>query len=125
MFVYDTRNYSSFLFVIISLMANGPHRARLPILSAILPVVTKDIPISPRFSPWPFFMGDRSDSKKQKKMKFLWQKFCKHRAMGPKTQKFCSKEIANFCGRLFLKKNQNAPRPSEHPPVMGEKCQNV
>ena len=24
-----------------------------------------------------------------------------------------------------LKKNQNAPRPSEHPPVMGEKCQNV
>ena len=23
---------------------------------------------------------------------------------------------------LFLKKNQNAPRPSEHPPVMGEKC---
>ena len=27
-----------------------------------------------------------------------------------------------FC---FLKKNQNAPRPSEHPPVMGEKCQNV
>ena len=27
------------------------------------------------------------------------------------------------CG--FLKKNQNAPRPSENPPVMGEKCQNV
>ena len=26
---------------------------------------------------------------------------------------------------VFLKKNQNAPRPSEHPPVMGEKCQNV
>ena len=25
----------------------------------------------------------------------------------------------------FLKKNQNAPRPSEHPPVMGGKCQNV
>ena len=25
----------------------------------------------------------------------------------------------------ILKKNQNAPRPSEHPPVMGEKCQNV
>ena len=24
-----------------------------------------------------------------------------------------------------LKKNQNAPRPSEHPPVMGEKYQNV
>ena len=24
-----------------------------------------------------------------------------------------------------LKKNQNAPRPSEHPPVRGEKCQNV
>ena len=22
-----------------------------------------------------------------------------------------------------LKKNQNAPRPSEHPPVRGEKCQ--
>ena len=26
---------------------------------------------------------------------------------------------------ICLKKNQNAPRPSEHPPVMGEKCQNV
>ena len=25
----------------------------------------------------------------------------------------------------FLKKNQNAPRPSEHPPVRKEKCQNV
>ena len=24
-----------------------------------------------------------------------------------------------------LKKNQNAPRPSEQPPVMGKKCQNV
>ena len=38
-----------------------------------------------------------------------------------------------MCAHLFphpdrnccLKKNQNAPRPSEHPPVMGEKCQNV
>ena len=27
--------------------------------------------------------------------------------------------------RLGLKKNQNASRHSEHPPVMGEKCQNV
>ena len=26
---------------------------------------------------------------------------------------------------LYLKKNQNAPRPSEHPLVMGGKCQNV
>ena len=26
---------------------------------------------------------------------------------------------------LSLKKNQNAPTPSEHPPVMGKKCQNV
>ena len=24
-----------------------------------------------------------------------------------------------------LKKNHNAPRPSEHPPVWGKKCQNV
>ena len=24
-----------------------------------------------------------------------------------------------------LKKNLNAPRPSEHPPVRGKKCQNV
>ena len=23
---------------------------------------------------------------------------------------------------LYLKKNQNAPRPSEHPPVRGKKC---
>ena len=32
-------------------------------------------------------------------------------------------------GRNFmskgLKKNLNAPRPSEHPPVWGKKCQNV
>ena len=30
-------------------------------------------------------------------------------------------------GRLLfcLKKNLNAPRPSEHPPVRGKKCQNV
>ena len=28
-------------------------------------------------------------------------------------------------GRPVIKKNQNAPRPSEHPPVMGKKCQNV
>ena len=27
--------------------------------------------------------------------------------------------------RKCLKKNLNAPRPSEHPPVWGEKCQNV
>ena len=26
---------------------------------------------------------------------------------------------------MYLKKNQNAPRPSKHPPVMGKKCQNV
>ena len=25
----------------------------------------------------------------------------------------------------YLKKNQSTSRPSEHPPVMGEKCQNV
>ena len=28
-------------------------------------------------------------------------------------------------GSLGLKKNLNAPRPSEHPPVRGKKCQNV
>ena len=27
-------------------------------------------------------------------------------------------------GMNFLKKNLNAPRPSEHPPVWGKKCQN-
>ena len=27
--------------------------------------------------------------------------------------------------KTFLKKNLNAPRPSEHPPVRGKKCQNV
>ena len=26
---------------------------------------------------------------------------------------------------VCLKKNLNAPRPSEHPPVWGKKCQNV
>ena len=34
---------------------------------------------------------------------------------------FCGTSVCCCC----LKKNQNAPRPSEHPPVMGEKCQNV
>ena len=29
---------------------------------------------------------------------------------------------STFC---VFKKNQNAPRPSEHPPVRGRKCQNV
>ena len=29
------------------------------------------------------------------------------------------------CKMVFLKKNQNAPRPSEHPLVKGKKCQNV
>ena len=27
--------------------------------------------------------------------------------------------------RYYFKKNHNALRPSEHPPVRGEKCQNV
>ena len=27
--------------------------------------------------------------------------------------------------QTYLKKNLNAPRPSEHPPVRGGKCQNV
>ena len=31
--------------------------------------------------------------------------------------------VVGAAGRL--KKNQNAPRPPEHPPVMGKKCQNV
>ena len=29
--------------------------------------------------------------------------------------------ISEKSKRLFLKKNQTTPRPSEHPPVMGEK----
>ena len=35
--------------------------------------------------------------------------------------------IINCHARVFccLKKNLNAPRPSEHPPVRGKKCQNV
>ena len=36
-----------------------------------------------------------------------------------------SGQSALQAGYVFLKKNQNAPRPSEHPPVMGKKCQNV
>ena len=30
--------------------------------------------------------------------------------------------IVYICEVCFLKKNQNAPRPSEHPPVKGKKC---
>ena len=29
-----------------------------------------------------------------------------------------------FAAAVCIKKNQNTPRPSEHPPVMGGKCQN-
>ena len=29
--------------------------------------------------------------------------------------------ICLFCLTMYLKKNQNAPRPSEHPPVIGKK----
>ena len=38
--------------------------------------------------------------------------------------------VGRALARLFaaaavcIKKNQNTPRPSEHPPVMGGKCQN-
>ena len=32
--------------------------------------------------------------------------------------------VVSYMERI-LKKNQNAPRPSEHPPVRGKKCQNV
>ena len=40
---------------------------------------------------------------------------------------FCPKTDVpeNNRGRECLKKNLNAPRPSEHPPVRGKKCQNV
>ena len=30
-------------------------------------------------------------------------------------------DALNLVVLLYLKKNQNTPRPSEHPPVMGEK----
>ena len=31
----------------------------------------------------------------------------------------------NVVYTVYLKKKLNAPRPSEHPPVRGKKCQNV
>ena len=37
----------------------------------------------------------------------------------------CGFEDIHLLQRISLKKNQNAPRPSEHPPVRGGKCQNV
>ena len=39
-----------FFFSFISLIADGPH-------ITILPVVTKDLPISPRFTPYNFFIA--------------------------------------------------------------------
>ena len=33
--------------------------------------------------------------------------------------------LVSFFLFACLKKNLNAPRPSEHPPVRGKKCQNV
>ena len=37
----------------------------------------------------------------------------------------CPSSIFFLAGVFCLKKNLNAPRPSEHPPVRGKKCQNV
>ena len=55
--------------------------------------------------PYIFFEGhslwETETIVKNRKMKFLWRSFCKHRAMGPKTRKFRPTEIAKFCGRLF------------------------
>ena len=39
--------------------------------------------------------------------------------------KSCTKILNLVDAEMFLKKNQNAPRPSEHPPVRRKKCQNV
>ena len=33
--------------------------------------------------------------------------------------------VSHVNAYIRLKKKQNAPRPSEHPPVMGKICQNV
>ena len=48
-------------------------------------------------------------------------------AYGPQRARLPTPLTATLLSYLFyfLKKNQNAPRPSEHPPVMGGKCQNV
>ena len=56
-FMFFNKHVIYLFFVCISLMADGPQRARLPIPPtvcnvAILHVVTKDLPISPRFSPY-------------------------------------------------------------------------
>ena len=45
-----------------------------------------------------------------------------HRSLELLVQKYCITSLLLF---WCLKKNQTAPRPSEHPPVMGEKCQHV
>ena len=40
-------------------------------------------------------------------------------------KKYSSTSLIGMYRSMCLKKNQNAPRPSEHPPVRGKKCQNV
>ena len=47
--------------------------------------------------------------------------------MGPLYSRFngATSSSEPICNSIFLKKNQSTPRPSEHPPVMGEKYQNV
>ena len=75
----------------------------------------------------PFLLGGRSYKRNQGK---IW---CLIRAV---VKVICSAACfwgggaRCFVGGLFgtlqcLKKNLNAPRPSEHPPVRGKKCQNV
>ena len=48
-----------------------------------------------------FSLWETKTTVKDEKMKFPSRIFCKRRAMGPKTRKFCPTENAIFCGRLF------------------------
>ena len=72
----------------------------MDLIITILPVVTKDLPISPRFTPYVFLSR------------------CKFSTL---TTRQPMVEFYLLTFPSYLKKNQNAPRPSEHPPVMGEK----
>ena len=117
----------------------------MDLIITILPVVTKDLPISPRFTPYNFLSRCKFSTltTRQPMVEFYLLTFPrfplrkkehksyvgKNRTHDFRTSR-CAAYLLDHSGaysfvvfltipRYFFKKNLNAPRPSEHPPVRG------
>ena len=123
----------------------------MDLIITILPVVTKDLPIYPRFTPFNFLSRCKFSTLTTRQLmvelylltfpRFPLRKKEHKSYLGKnRTHDFRTSRCAGYlldhsgderlhCHRgtrlnamkRFLKKNQTTPRPSEHPPVMGEK----